>query len=98
MTLERYPAPPVILAEGGGEKQVANSRRTHTTSLRTLVLERARRHPNGKVGRIVRDLNSKFNGARQFIKTWNRDCEPRIQARETGVPPAPACILVEVKK
>jgi len=101
MTLERYPAPPCILSEA--EEQVSSCRRSYT-SLRTLVLERARCNPHGKVARIVRDLNSTFiAGAKRFTKTWHRDCEPRVQASETAeafafAPPPPPCVLAEEEK
>ena len=102
MTLERYPAPPCILSEAE-EQPVASFRRSYT-SLRTLVLARARRNPHGKVARIVRDINSTFiAGAKRFTKTWHRDCEPRIQASETAeafsfAPPPPPCILAKEEK
>ena len=101
MTLERYPAPPCILEEA--EEQVSSCRRSYT-SLRTLVLERARHNPHGKVARIVRDINSTLiNGAKQFTQNWYRDCEPRVQASETAeafavAPAPPPCIMAEEEK
>ncbi len=55
--IEFYEMPPVILATGNEtEEQVEHWYRNHVPA-RNVILEYARRHPNGTVAKVARELN-----------------------------------------